>query len=217
MTLTASGAFANIRGMKLRSLVYAFWLFLAGFSLTGCPVQADDDAAVEPHSADEGRKSRKKKGKPARNEALGEKAAKPAVLAALENFKMHNAKVNKKAEYFIYLYSASWCGFCQECMPIAVEQYRKMRTGRKVELIVIGGDKTEKEALKYLKSYKLKTPGIMFDDLKATQFQGLPGCGFPGFPAISVVTKDGQMLKNVVGAAQVKEVLTHWKEYTVAR
>lgn len=203
--------------MKSRSLVYSFCLLLTGFLLTGYPVQADEDAAEEQVESVAGKKSSKKKGKSARNEPADEKNSKPAVLAALENFKLHNAKVNKRAEYFIYLYSASWCGFCRECMPIAVEQYRKMRAGRKVELIVIGGDKTEKDAVRYLKSYKLKTPGIMFEELKATKFRGLPGCGFPGMPAISVVTKDGQMLKNVVGAAQVKEVLTHWKEYTVDR
>ena len=53
----------------------------------------------------------------------------------------------------------------------------------------------------------------MFEDLKATNFQGLPGCGMPGFPAVTVVSKDGQMLANVVGAGQVKEVLANWKQY----
>jgi len=98
-------------------------------------------------------------------------------------------------------------------MPVAVEQYKKMKSSRKAELILIGGDKSEKEAVKYLKSYKLKAPGIMFEDLKATNFQGLPACGMPGFPAVTVVTKDGEMLANAVGAGQVKEVLANWKQY----
>jgi len=166
-------------------------------------VESDEDAPRK-------KKGKKKKIKASRPEAA---ASKPAVLAALEKFKVHNAKVNPRAEIYIYLYSASWCGFCRECMPVAVEQYKKMKSSRKAELILIGGDKSEKEAVKYLKSYKLKAPGIMFEDLKATNFQGLPACGMPGFPAVTVVTKDGEMLANAVGAGQVKEVLANWKQY----
>lgn len=206
--------------MKLRSLFYTFWLLLSGFCLMGLPVHSDDDVAEEEVEADEDtprkkkdKKKGKKKGKLTKTEGAEKVDSKPAVLAALENFKVHNAKVNTKAEIYLYLYSASWCGFCRECMPVAVEQYKKMKSSRKAEIILIGGDKTEKEAIQYLKSYKLKAPGIMFEDLKATKFQGLPSCGMPGFPAVTVVTKDGKMLANVVGAAQVKEVLTSWKQY----
>lgn len=202
--------------MKLRSLFYTFWMLLSGFCLMDLPVHADDDVAEEEVESDEDA-PRKKKGKKKRGNRKEESAkvadTKSAVLAALENFKVHNAKVNTKAEIYIYLYSASWCRYCCECMPVAVEQYKKMRASRKAEIILIGGDKTEKEAIQYLKSYKLKAPGIMFDALKATKFRGLPSCGMPGFPAVTVVTKDGKMLANVVGAAQVKGVLTNWKQY----
>lgn len=211
--------------MKLRSLFYTFWMLLSGFCLMGLSVHADDDLAEEQVESDEdtprkkkGKKKKgQKKGKSTKTEAAEKEASKPAVLAALENFKVHNAKVNTKAEIYIYLYSASWCRYCCECMPVAVEQYKKMKSSRKVEIILIGGDKTEKEAIQYLKSYKLKAPGIMFDALKATKFQGLPSCGMPGFPAVTVVTKDGKMLANVVGAGQVKEVLTNWKQYAGVR
>ena len=181
------------------------------------PAHADDDAAeaqvVSDVDAPRQKGKKKKKGKSSRAEVAEKEEARPAVLAALENFKVHNARVNPKAEIYIYLYSASWCGFCRECMPVAVEQYKKMKSSRKAEIILIGGDKTEKEAVKYLKSYKLKAPGIMFDALKATNFQGLPSCGMPGFPAVTVVTRDGRMLANVVGASRVKEVLSDWKQY----
>lgn len=196
-----------------------------GFSLMGLPVLADEEPAAELSDSNE-EKPRKKKGKKKRaskkgketkeKDAAGTPAA-SAVVAALEKFKVHNAKVNKKADFYIYLYSASTCGHCQTCMPIAVEQYKKMRASRKVELIVIGGDGSEQAAIKYLKSYKLKCPGIMFDALKATKFRGLPGCGFPGLPAISVVDKNGKMMKNVVGGSQVREVLTNWKQYTIGK
>ena len=203
--------------MKLRSLFLTFWLLLSAFCLMEIPAHADDDAAeaqvVSDVDAPRQKGKKKKKGKSSRAEVAEKEEARPAVLAALENFKVHNARVNPKAEIYIYLYSASWCGFCRECMPVAVEQYKKMKSSRKAEIILIGGDKTEKEAIQYLKSYKLKAPGIMFNALKSTNFQGLPSCGMPGFPAVTVVTKDGKMLANVIGASQVKEVLANWKQY----
>ena len=38
-------------------------------------------------------------------------------------------------------------------------------------------------------------------------------CSTLVFPAVTVVTKDGEMLANAVGAGQVKEVLANWKQY----
>ncbi len=201
---------------EVTSLFYTLWLLLFGFCQVGIPAHADDDVAeaqMEPDADTPRKKGKKKKGKATKAGAAEKADTKPAVLAALEHFKVHNARVNPKAEIYIYLYSASWCGYSRECMPVAVEQYKKMKFSRKAELILIGGDKTEKEAVKYLKSYRMKSAGIMFEDLKATSFQGLPSCGMPGFPAVTVVTRDGRMLANVVGATQVKEVLSNWKQF----
>lgn len=191
---------------------------------------ADDDAESDSKKKKKKKKNKKKKGKKGsksgkngkdkadaeaeEESAESDKPAESAVVAAFNKFKNIGGKLNKKAEYFIYLYSASTCGHCQRCMPIAVEQYKKMKA-KKVELIVICGDGTEDAAKKYLKSYKMKNPSIMFSALQATQFRGLPGCGMPGLPAISVVDKDGKMLRNVVGAQQVIDTLNDWKALTV--
>ena len=159
---------------------------------------ADDaDDAADEKAADE--KADKEEGK---------------VAQALRKFKPVSGKPNLKADYYIYMYSASWCGYCKQCMPGAVTEYKKMRR-KKVEFLVIGGDKSREEAAAYLKGYKAKMPCIYFDDVKATNFMGLPGCGMPGFPAISVVDKDGNIIKNVVGATAVKEVIENWKDYTI--
>jgi hypothetical protein len=100
-------------------------------------------------------------------------------------------------------------------MPVAMDAYKKMKSSRKVELVIINGDKSEREGKDYLKKYRAKCPSIMFDALQATKFQGLPGCGMPGFPAISVVDKDGKMITSGVGAAKVKEILTNWRAHTI--
>lgn len=227
--------------MKLR--VYLIALLLAFFASNVTPVLAQDEP--EEMEESEGRGKKKKKGKKDKKKSRKSKSwtskeadedemteesaedsddsepeakAKPStpkVVEALGKFKIFNSKPNLKAEYFVYLYSASWCGFCQQCMPDAVEQYKKMKSSRKVELILICGDKSEAEGKRYLRSKKLKSPAIMFSELQATQFQGLPGCGMPGYPAISVVDKEGNMIKNVVGATAVKEVLNDWRNLTI--
>lgn len=193
---------------------------------------ADDEA--EPDDEEDSKKKKKKKSKKKKGKKSGkskknsrdvaeeeaedadaesDKPAESAVVAAFKKFKNIGGKLNQKAEYFIYLYSASTCGYCQRCMPIAVEQYKKMKS-RKVELIVICGDGSEDAAKKYLKSYKMKNPSIMFSALQATQFRGLPGCGMPGLPAVSVVNKEGKMLRSGVGAQQVMDILNDWKSIT---
>lgn len=164
-------------------------------------------------AAKAGKTVRRKKDKAGADAASGV----PAVVEALNKFKFITVKPNLKADYYIYLYSASWCGFCRMAMPVLVDEYRNIKRTRKVEVILICGDKSEKEAKDYLKSYRLRVPCMMFDALKATQFRGLPGCGMPGFPAVSVVDKEGRMITNVLGGPQVKDVLTNWKEYTVDR
>lgn len=226
--------------MTIRRFLYLFMLaaFVSCVGLTPALAQEESEELMEESTP------KKKKGKKSKKSKKGDKKSKkkasknseeqveeesdaeaeekkgpskPAVVEAMEKFNILNGKPNQKADYYIYLCSASWCGYCQACMPVAMEQYKKMKASRKVELIIIGGDKTEKEAVDYLKKYKSKNACIMFSALQATQFQGLPGVGMPGFPSISVVDKDGKMIKNVIGASQVKDVLTNWRELTIGK
>lgn len=186
---------------------------------------AEDDSAKPKKKKKSKKKSSKKKAK-AEDEQTNDDTDKAeddekdgdeqsAVAQALSKFKPVSGKPNMKADYYIYMYSASWCGYCKQCMPSAVAEYKKIRRSKKVEFIVIGGDKSRDEAKAYLKEYKAKMPCIFFEDVKATNFMGLPGCGMPGFPAISVADKDGKVIKKAVGATAVKEVIENWKDYTI--
>ena len=194
--------------MVFRQL-YVVLLVVCGVVLWCVPAMAQGEAPEAAEESVASAKGRKKKG--------GAQEARGEVARALGNFEVYNGKVNLKADYYIFLYSASWCLYCRECMPVAVDEYKKIKRSKKVELVLICGDKTEGEAKNYVRAYKGKMPYLMFDALKATNFQGIPGCGMPGFPAVSVADKDGTLIKSVVGAGQVKEVLSNWKDYTVAR
>ncbi len=201
-------------------------LMFLGFFLFGAvaPVHAQvDEAPAEVAAGDvsadveAGKKGKKKKsGKKAKKTEAGEAEAELSpVGAALKELKTLTGKANLRADYYIYLSSSSWCRYCQECMPIAVKEYAKMRRSKKVELVIINGDGSAEKAAEYIKSYKAKCPYILFDEVKNARFQNLPGCSFAiGAPAAAIVSNDGQLVKNGIGAKQVKELLADWKKLT---
>jgi thiol-disulfide isomerase/thioredoxin len=92
----------------------------------------------------------KESGAPEKNSAqasaVGEKVAK-AKLQILDGKRYRNAELTKSPDYFIFYYSASWCGPCRASAPQFVEQYKSKIAGNpKVELIHISQDQSEENA-----------------------------------------------------------------------
>ena len=85
----------------------------------------------------------------------------PAVKAAMQELEFVSGKPSDKAKYYIYLHSASWCGPCKALMPEIVKDYKKMKK-KKVEVILIGHDKTEDAAKEYLKHYDADFPCLLY-------------------------------------------------------
>ncbi len=222
--------------------LYLMALALAFFTMTIAPATAQEDG--EKNSKSQIKKKAKKKKKKAKKfswqvkknkktkgkrvkdeEEIDDEQAeddddagaeKNKVMTALEKFKVLNGKPNARADYYIYFYTSSTCVHCVNCMGIAVEQYKEMKKSRKVELIIICADNTEEAANQYLKKSKISAPCIMFSALQATRFQGLPGCGMPLPPSVSIVSaSEGKQVKSATGGGQVKEVLTNWRNFTI--
>lgn len=199
---------------------YILALLLAAFSLFCTPSWAQDEMADEVSTSEEpAEQPKKKKGKKAKNtkNAADDAATElSAVASALSKLKTLKGKPNLKADYYVYMCSASWCRYCCECMPVAVDEYKKMKRTKRVEFILINGDKSEKAAKNYVKNYKARFPYIMFDEIKHAKFRNLPGssCAI-GFPAAAIVTKDGKVIASVGGAGNVKALLADWKKNTI--
>ena len=87
------------------------------------PIASQDDAGEMTESP-----ARKKKKK-------AKKAASP-VVTAVKKVKKVKGRVNEKADYFIYLFSASWCGPCCREMPEIVELYDDIKKSGKVDIIL---------------------------------------------------------------------------------
>ena len=104
---------------------------------------------------------KKKKSKKADKKADKKKATVSPVGKAVGKLKTFNGKPNKKAQVYIYLQSASWCGPCNQEMPEVAEAYKEMEKDGRAELILLGHDQTEDGAKKFLKQYKAKFPGLL--------------------------------------------------------
>lgn len=159
---------------------------------------AGDDAAAD--AADE---------EPEDDDAAEEKEKKDdgpgAVVEAMKGVKFINAKPSKKADYYIYLHSASWCGPCKAIMPQIAKEYKKMKRAG-VEVILMGHDKDEKGVKDYIKHYKVKMPALVSNAPEALAMPGNPA-QVAGIPHAVVVDKDG----NVIRAGHGSLVL-EWKE-----
>lgn len=130
------------------------------------------------------------------------------VAQAIKKLKTFNGKPNLKADYYIYLCSASWCGPCNKEMPSIVEAYKEMKKEGRVEILLIGYDQTDSDAKRYLKKYKAKFSGAMKGDKKIAQLPGYKPAS--GIPFCIFVTKDGKQVYAGHGSA-----IEDWKQYTI--
>lgn len=76
------------------------------------------------------------------------------------------------AQHYIYIFTASWCGPCLSIMPRIVEHYAEMKEN-KVEIIVIGCDRSEKMVKKYIEHYRVGLTAIYVKSPQALTFPGV--------------------------------------------
>lgn len=98
-------------------------------------------------------------------------------------------KPNLKAEYYMFLRSASWCVPCDFFVPPLLKEYSKMKSA-KMELIFLGQE-DEPVVKKYMADKRFKCPGVMPASLGS-----VPGVSFEGlgFPSMCIVDADGNFI-----------------------
>ncbi|MBQ4613402.1 MAG: redoxin domain-containing protein [Akkermansia sp.] len=135
-----------------------------------------------------------------------------AVVAALEQYEVFNAKPNAKSDFYIYLCSAGWCSNCAKIMPIVREAGKQMKRAGKVELILISFDKSLADARSYAKGSQLKSPTVWIEAMRQKVFQQLPGFNDDGFgiPHLFIVDKNGQLVTRGHGS-----LIKDWRAFTL--
>lgn len=129
------------------------------------------------------------------------------VAKALKKLKWFNGKPNANAIVYMYLQSASWCGPCNKEMPGIAKEYRKMKKDGRVELVLLGRDKSEASAEVFLKDYGADFPGTMADGKNVDKLPGFAMAS--GVPHLTIVDVNGNVLRKCHPQAGIAS----WKEY----
>lgn len=137
-------------------------------------------------------------------------ASKTPVADALLKLKKVCGKFNRQADYYIYLFSASWCGPCRAEMPKIVEAYKKMRR-KGVEVVLMSADKTPEDAENYVEQYKAKFYTVMGKEARKAKIPGIDKRNSGGVPHCVIVDRYGQFITSNHPAVIIPE----WESYTI--
>jgi len=96
-------------------------------------------------------------------------------------------------KYYIFYYTASWCGPCQRYTPSLVEWYEKNKN-ENFELVLISSDRDEDAMEGYAVDKKMPWPHLELDEVK--EFREEFDHGVTGIPSVIVCEIDGTNLGN---------------------
>lgn len=99
----------------------------------------------------------------------------------------------KPAKYYVFYYTASWCGPCRQFTPTLVEFYKKHKNAN-FEIILLSSDRNEKSMLEYAKKDKMPWPQVEF--AKARNMGRMLNHGVRGIPSLIVCDAQGNNLGN---------------------
>ena len=153
--------------------------------------------------------AKKGKKKAEKEEAAEEEPAEESVVAAKikNNTYFTEAQPNLKAQYYIFLQSASWCGPCNAEMPEVVKAYEQMKASGKVELILLSHDDNPTAGKGFLTKYKATFPGTMNNGASVPP---LPPA--KGIPNATIMKADGTVIESGHGS-----IIRGWKNQTIGK
>lgn len=116
------------------------------------------------------------------------------------------ADVAKPAKYYVFYYSASWCGPCQQYTPSLVELYNKIKPNNpNFELVFVSRDQDEDSMEEYMKEKKMPWPALKLSAVE--KFQKEFNHGVNGIPSVIVCDLEGKVVSRTNGTAQLEELL----------
>ncbi len=97
----------------------------------------------------------------------------------------------KPKKYYIFYYTASWCGPCRAFTPELVKFYNEHKN-ENFELVLISADRDEKSMQAYAEQNKMPWPHLKFNQLGA--FNNTYNHGVQGIPSVIVCDLEGKIV-----------------------
>lgn len=115
--------------------------------------------------------------------------------------------VAKPTKYYVFYYSASWCGPCQAYTPSLVKLYNKIKPDNpKFELVFVSADRDDKSMEGYMKDKKMPWPALKLSAVGG--FEKKFDHGVRGIPSVVVCDLEGKIVVKTNGTAELEKLLT---------
>jgi thiol-disulfide isomerase/thioredoxin len=115
-------------------------------------------------------------------------------LVILDGDKFKDHKLAKKPKkFYIFYYTASWCGPCKAFTPQLADFYNKNKN-ENFELVLISSDRDEKSMESYAAKNKMPWPQLKFAQIRT--FRGKFNHGVSGIPSVIVCDLEGNIVTN---------------------
>jgi nucleoredoxin len=115
--------------------------------------------------------------------------------------------VAKPTKYYVFYYSAKWCGPCQAYTPSLVDLYNKIKPGNpKFELVFISSDQDDGSMEEYMKDKKMPWPALRLSSVE--KFRKEFDHGVRGIPSVVVCDLEGKIVVKTNGIAELEKLLT---------
>jgi thiol-disulfide isomerase/thioredoxin len=102
----------------------------------------------------------------------------------------------KPAKFYVFYYTASWCGPCHQFTPSLVEFYEENKN-ENFEIVLITSDKEESAMEEYAAEKKMPWPQLKFDQMES--FKKKFTHGVTGIPSVILCDLEGKVLGNFRG------------------
>jgi nucleoredoxin len=143
-------------------------------------------------------------------------AAKPSIfdelldgnLVVLDGSKFTKRDLEKKpTKYYIFYYTASWCGPCQQYTPGLVKFYNENRPKYDTfEIVLVTSDSDKGDMLAYAKDKKMPWPHVDFS--KVEKVEEKLGHDVRGIPTIVVCGLDGKVVSRTESFAELTKLVS---------
>lgn len=120
-----------------------------------------------------------------------------------KSFKKYEMTERPK-KYYVFYYTASWCGPCQQFTPSLVEFYNEHKN-ENFELVLITSDQDEDAMEEYAAQKKMPWPQLKFKD--APKFKKEFDHGVTGIPSVIVCDLEGKNLGNYRNLAELEKLV----------